>query len=84
MAYWNPPAPGEMEFGGAASDELDQPFGIAGDVVAHPELGATVLGLDGQEETIGRRFLGCSVLGQLVVEIERAGCVLGRADIEQA
>lgn len=63
---------------------VDQPFGVAGDVVAHPEFGAAMLGLDGQEEAIGRRFLGCSVLGQLVVEIERAGCILGRADIEQA
>lgn len=34
------PAPGEVEFGGKASHELDEPLQVARDVVAHPKIGA--------------------------------------------
>jgi hypothetical protein len=43
-----------------------------------------MLRLDRKEEAFGGWFLRCAVLGQAVVEIERSGGVLGRADVEQA
>jgi hypothetical protein len=40
------PSAGEAEFGGAALHELDEAFGIASHVIAHPELAAAMLRLD--------------------------------------
>ena len=45
---------------------------------------AAMLGLDRQQEPVGRRLFRSAFLGQGVVEIECAGGVLRRADIEQA
>jgi hypothetical protein len=58
------PSSGEAELGGAALHELDEALGIAGHVVAHPELAAAMLRLDREEEAFGGRFLRCAVLGQ--------------------
>ena len=43
-----------------------------------------MLGLNGQEEAVGRRVFLCAVPGQLVVKVERASGIAGCADIEQA
>src|SRR3546814_18902626 len=77
------PAAGQTEFRGAVLNELDQTLGIAGDVVAHPELGAAMSGLERQEETRGGRFLRRANLGQEDVEVERARGVYGRAEEER-
>jgi hypothetical protein len=78
------PDSGEAEFLGAAEHEFDDGLRIAGRVIANPELRSTVLGLDGEEERLGRRVLGGVLLHHAIVEIERARGVLRRADIEEA
>lgn len=52
-------------------------LGIAGDIIAHPKLGAAMFGLDREQETVRGRILGGIVLRHGVVEIERAGGVFG-------
>ena len=78
------PAAGEGERLGAAKDEQDHLLRIAGDLVANPQLGAAVLGLNGEKKAVGRHVLPRGFLHEDLVEIERAGSVVGRADIEHA
>jgi len=74
------PDSGKAEFLGAAEHEFDDGLRIAGRVIANPELRSTVLGLDGEEERLGRRVLGGVLLHHAIVEIERArhGYIVGR------
>ena len=78
------PFAGEPELGGAALHEPDEALGIAGYVVAHPEFAAAVLRFDREKEALRGRFVRRAFPGQRVVEVERAGGVLGCADVEQA
>ena len=73
-----------MELGGAAFDELDDVLGIAGDVIAHPELRAAMFWLDGEQEAVRRRVFGGIVIRQSVVKLKRAGGVFGGAYVEEA
>ena len=59
-------------------------LGIAGAVIAHPELGAAMFGLDRKHEAVRGRIFGGVFARQRVVEIKRAGGVLGAAHVEQA
>ena len=59
-------------------------LGIAGDIITHPELCATMFWLDGEQEAIRGRIFGGIVIRQSVVEIERAGSVFGGAYVEEA
>src|SRR3546814_5565938 len=52
--------------------------------LAHPQLGAAVLGLDRQNEPDVADLLALHLLGEGEVEFEAAGGVVGRADIKQA
>jgi len=79
-----PPAAGQSEFRGATLHKLNQALRVAGDVNAHPEFRAAMLGLDRQEETVGRRLFRSAFFGKLIVEIEGASGVVGRPDVEQA
>ena len=74
----------QAEFSGAAFDELDDMLGIAGDIITHPELCATMFWLDGELEAVRRRIFGGIVVRQSVVEIECASGVFGGAYVEQA
>ena len=57
---------------------------IAGHIIANPEHGAAVLGLDGEEKSVRRWVLLRVLLHQRIVEIEGARRVVGCADIEHA
>lgn len=78
------PAAGEIERGRAAQDEADDVRGIAGGVIAHPELRAAMLGLDRQEEAFRWRVFGGVLGGEHFVEFERASGIIGRAHVEHA
>ena len=59
-------------------------LGIAGDVIANPELCATMFWLDGEQEAIRWWIFGGIVIRQSVVELKRAGGVFGGAYVEEA
>jgi len=76
------PAAGEAEGFRAEQHEVDDALRAAGHVIADPEPPAAMFGLDRKQEAVGRRVF--RRFGQPVVEVECAGRVLRRADIEQA
>src|SRR3546814_7355545 len=78
------PAAGERERLSAPLDEGEDLLGVAGHVVAHPQLGAAVLGLDRQNEPDVADLLALHLLGEGEVAFEAAGGAVGRADITQA
>ncbi|CAH1655316.1 hypothetical protein CHELA20_53872 [Hyphomicrobiales bacterium] len=78
------PAAGETERRRAPLDELDDTRGIAGGIVAHPELRAAMLGLDRKEKAFRWRVFGGVLGGERVVDFERASGIVGRAHVEQA
>lgn len=57
------PAASELKLLGTAFHELDDALGITSHVIAYPERGAAMLGLDREEKAIRRRLLGRPVLG---------------------
>lgn len=59
-------------------------LGIAGDVITHPELSATMLGLNGKLKPVRRGILSAIFIRERIVEIERAGGLLGGAHVKQA
>src|SRR3546814_3601015 len=65
------PAAGERERLSAPLDEGEDLLGVAGHVVAHPQLGAAVLGLDRQNEPDVADLLALHLLGEGEVELDR-------------
>ncbi|CAH1666985.1 hypothetical protein CHELA40_12920 [Chelatococcus asaccharovorans] len=78
------PSAGEAEGGGAAIDEPDDVLGVAGRTVAYPERVAPELGLNREQEAFGGRVFGGVFRRKLIVNVERAGGVVGGDDVEQA
>src|SRR6185437_4127890 len=78
------PPTGQTESLRTTLDEKDHLLGIAGHLVADPQGRAVVLRLDRQQEPVGGHVFARGVLGEALVEGERARCVVVRADIEHA
>jgi hypothetical protein len=52
--------------------------------MAHPQRRAAMLGLDRQQKSFGGRVFRSAFRRERIVEVERAGGVFGRANVEQA
>src|SRR5216684_1998975 len=76
------PAAREVEDFGAALHEDDHLQGISGDFVAHPEFCAALVRVNRYPKAAGERALAGSFSHESRVEIERAGGVVRRADVE--
>src|SRR6266849_4093050 len=76
------PAAREAEGFGATLHEDDHLQGISGDFVAHPEFYAALVRVNRHLKAAGERALADSFLHESREEIERAGGVVRRADVE--
>src|SRR6266478_7449881 len=77
------PAAREAEGVGAALHEDDHLQGISGDLVVHPEFCAALVRVNRHQKAAGERAFAGSFLHENGVQIERAGGVVRRPDVEQ-
>src|SRR5882672_6507303 len=75
------PAARQAEGFGAALHEDDHLQGISGDFVAHPEFCAALVRVNRYPNATGERALAGSLFHDSGVQVERAGGVVGRADV---